>query len=75
MKISNPIYVQVRCPFCDTEYFVEVPYDGFEKWQFQKMPIQRAMPQLSARDRESLISGICSTCWNNLFIYNDDDDD
>lgn len=58
--------VDVVCPFCGKEYTITVPVKGFQEWK-NGISIQRAMPELSAEDRESLISGICLECWEKTF--------
>lgn len=58
--------INVRCPFCGKKYSVTVPEDGYKRWKNGEL-IQRAMPGISPEDREALISGICTECWNNTF--------
>lgn len=58
--------IDVRCPFCGKKYTVKVPETGYKKWQEGTL-IQLAMPDVSPEDRESLISGICTTCWIKTF--------
>lgn len=60
------IEITITCPFCGKEYTVEVPEDGYEKWQAGEF-IQNAMPNVSPEVREALISGICENCWINMF--------
>ena len=60
---SKMMTIPVKCPFCHKEYTVEVPTDGYNRWIGGEL-IQRAMPEVSADDREALVSGICSDCWN-----------
>ena len=59
--------VDIDCPYCGKEYTITVPIKGFQKWK-NGMSIQHAMPELSAKDRESLISGICPKCWEETFL-------
>ena len=58
--------VETHCPFCGEIHCVEVPVEGLLMWE-QGTPIQRAMPNLSADEREMLISGICPDCWRKTF--------
>jgi hypothetical protein len=64
--MSNTTLVRVACPMCRESRTLEVPADGFERWQSGEL-IQNAMPELSADDREQLISGTCGKCWTELF--------
>lgn len=67
--------VDTVCPCCGKITTVQVPMVGFCNWKFGGMPIQKAMPELSADVREALISGICPSCWDNIFSCDDEDDD
>ena len=58
--------VEMTCPFCGTEHSVEVNLVGFEAWQNGEL-IQRALPNLSATEREQLISHICPKCQTEVF--------
>ena len=60
------INVEMTCPFCGAEHSVEVNLAGFEAWQNGEL-IQRAMPNLSATEREQLISHICPKCQAEVF--------
>lgn len=58
--------VEIKCPFCGAEHSVEVKMAEFEAWQNGEL-IQRAMPNLSATEREQLISHICPKCQAEVF--------
>lgn len=60
------VEITVQCPFCGKIYIVEVPEDGYDRWQMGEK-IQNAMPDVAPEVREALISGICETCWNKTF--------
>ena len=62
-----------ECPWCGEEHEVEVPFEGYLAWQNGEL-IQVAMPQLSADEREMLISGICPKCWEKAFSDEDEAD-
>ena len=62
MKID----VAITCPFCGEDHAVEVNLAQFEAWQNGEL-IQRAMPNLSATEREQLISHICPKCQAEVF--------
>ena len=61
------IEVALVCPFCGKSYTVLVPYIGYLDWQLEDVPIQEAMPEVSAEIRECLISGICEDCQTAIF--------
>ena len=60
------IDIEITCPFCGAEHTVEVDLAQFEAWQNGKL-IQRAMPDLTATEREQLISGLCPKCQAKVF--------
>ena len=62
-----------ECPWCGEEHEGEVPFEGYLAWQNGES-IQVAMPQLSANEREMLISGVCPECWKKAFSYEEEDD-
>jgi hypothetical protein len=43
-----------------------VPTHGLIAWK-EGMLIQDAMPELSADERQLLISGTCGKCWDKMF--------
>ena len=62
------ISVKVKCPLCNKDYTVDnIPRSGFFEWKKGGKRIQDALPTLSADDREALITGVCKTCWDNMF--------
>lgn len=58
------------CPKCNKQSYIDIPKDAYEKWQFG-MLIQKAWPDGSATDRETLISGICPKCQKETFEENE----
>ena len=56
----------IKCRECQQIKFVEASEDGVKKWQQGEL-IQRALPELTAEEREMLISRICPECWNKMF--------
>lgn len=58
--------VAINCPMCRKTHCVEVEVKAYEKWQNGEL-IQNAMPNLSATEREQLISGFCPDCQDKIF--------
>lgn len=58
--------IEIQCPFCGDIHTVTVDFEGYLAWQGGEL-IQRAMPELSATEREALISGICPKCQSEIF--------
>lgn len=58
--------VQAVCSSCKNSVELLVNADDWMDWKRGKL-IQDAMPYLSVSEREILISGICGTCFDNMF--------
>jgi hypothetical protein len=52
----------------------EVSAEAYKRWNNGAM-IQDAFPEMSADDRERMISGTCGPCWNQLFADPDDEEE
>lgn len=61
------------CPFCGCLTDIEVEVEQYESWAFGGVLIQNAFPALSATERETLISGICPDCQDDIFSDEDED--
>lgn len=62
MKIT----ITLNCPFCGTVHEVEVNSNEYSAWMSGEL-IQRAMPSLTATEREQLISQLCPDCQRKIF--------
>ena len=62
-----------NCVFCGKEHSVMVEETEFLNWQAGEL-IQKAMPNLTATEREQLISGICPTCQAKIFGGDNEED-
>jgi len=58
--------LEVSCMVCNAKQDLEVNEHDFHSWQ-SGTKIQNAMPYLSADERELLISGTCSKCFDEMF--------
>lgn len=61
-----------RCPICGEAAFVTVDAELAERiveWDLRGrvMFIQRAFPNLSADDRETILTGTHGACWDRAF--------
>lgn len=59
------VKISRTCIKCASERIIEAPVKGLAEWSHGGL-IQDAMPDLSAEDREMLISGICPSCWEEM---------
>ena len=53
------------CPHCRLGSTLEVPEAGLTKWRGGDL-IQNAFPELTADQREQLLTGIHSKCWDAM---------
>lgn len=56
----------VNCPLCGKLQTVKVHPVSLEAYR-NGAKAQDAFPSLKATEREILISGICPTCWDEMF--------
>ena len=70
---ENP-YVQVTCRDCGKIYEIPVSQSRIDEWYSKGTFAQDEFPELTADQRELLISGICPNCWNKLFPPEDEED-
>lgn len=66
--------VMTTCPFCGNVHLINVVTEDYEAWQNGAL-IQDAFPYLSANEREMLKTGICPECWDNMFSFDDEEED
>jgi hypothetical protein len=60
------VTITKTCRECGIEKYIECDPAAVMSWQ-AGVHIQDAMPEVSADDRELLISGICGQCFDKLF--------
>lgn len=65
--------IAVHCPICRTTSSIEVPADGYERWQNGEL-IQNAMPDVSIAVREQLLTGIDDACWQSMWTDGEEDE-
>ena len=58
--------IDTHCPICGSHDAIEVPVSQYMDWQMGSL-IQHAFPQLTATEREQIITGICGPCWDTSF--------
>ena len=72
-KVDKMITV-VKCWNCENSHEITTTEAAWKAWKSGEL-IQDAMPELSAGDRELLISGTCGECFDEMFPAVDDDED
>lgn len=56
----------ITCTSCQQPQVVSVKEEDLARWRAGEF-VQKAMPYLTADERELFISGTCGTCWDELF--------
>lgn len=72
-KIYTAVSVSCSCPFCGKATELIVPSRGYRLWQEGEL-IQNALPELTAGQRETLISGLCPDCQSSFFEEDEDEE-
>jgi hypothetical protein len=62
------------CVDCGEKFKLEVNEEQLERIKKGEL-VQNVLPNLTADERELMISGYCGKCFDNLFIDDDDDID
>ena len=63
----DTITVEPRnCFWCGNTAQIDVPFEGFVLWNNGKL-IQEALPELSSDERELLMTGTHSDCWEAAY--------
>lgn len=57
---------KVTCVHCNQEYELEFDEKCFKEWK-EGAYVQHAFPDLTAGERELLISGTCDSCWKRFY--------
>ena len=63
-----------RCIHCKGSTNVGVKANKFHRWWVEKELIQNVWPELTAGQREVMISGMHATCWDKVFPPEMEDD-
>ena len=58
--------VCVGCKMCGDLHTIQLSYSGEAAWRCGEL-IQDALPELTADERELLLSQTCGKCWDALF--------
>ena len=58
--------IRRHCPICGKLSTVKVEDEDYKKWQNGGL-VQNCFPYLTSDEREVIVSGICSECWDIMF--------
>lgn len=65
--------ITTRCPMCGESDVVPVRLADYILWKQGELA-QVAMPYLTPAQREQLITGVCSPCWEAMWEDEDDEE-
>jgi len=68
------IAIEVRCPFCGHISVLGVNEEDYLAWDSGELA-QNCFPYLDPSEREILISGLCFKCQDDVFGFDDEEDD
>lgn len=63
--------IRTTCVYCLANSYIEVETEKYERWRGGEF-VQHVWPEMSAGDRELLISGTHSDCFDEMFPDPDD---
>lgn len=74
-KVEGTELVRItsECICCGKVQSIQLNESVYVKW-IRGEHIQDVAPELSVDDREFLISGVCGTCFDNMFADEEEDD-
>ena len=70
--MAQKIKVTTQCPMCGRKHDIVVDAEAYTNWRTGKGLIQECFPDMSAEEREMLITGTCPECWNDMFSDEDE---
>ena len=65
--MTKTIDITIACQYCRKEYTVKPDAKNYILWKNGNGFIQDLLPELSAGERELLISNICDSCWVEIW--------
>lgn len=71
--MDTAIVMNITCHTCGEMRSLVVPRAGYNEWKGGTL-IQKALPQMSVGDRELMISGTCSDCFDRMFEEDEDEE-
>jgi|SanBayMetagenome_1026888.scaffolds.fasta_scaffold09717_3 L-lysine 2,3-aminomutase len=63
------------CKHCGRQFYLTFNKSDMYDWLSGSLPIQSALPYLSANERELLLSGTCGECFDKMFPPDLDNDE
>ena len=67
MNKSGVVTLVQTCRLCKKDSSIELDAAKFKKWKAEDLKIQGAFPELTADQREQVMSGLHGPCFDKLF--------
>ena len=74
MPIEEDLIVEMFCPLCGKKHLVSVREKDYLAWRNGTL-IQKAMPYLSAEQRDQLVTEICPHCQKKIFGSDEEEEE
>ena len=74
MNQLTGVKIPCKCPFCGAFYWIFSEQKNWDAYEAGAL-VQDAFPDLTATERESIISGICATCQDEVFGEDEDEEE
>lgn len=74
MNQLTGVKIPCKCPFCGAFYWIHSEQAHWDAYMAGAL-VQDAFPDLTATERESIISGICATCQDEVFGEDEDEEE
>ena len=65
-EAKDMVEIGAGCTMCSQRFIIQASRTGYNAWKSGGL-IQKVLSELSKEDRELLISGTCSACFEKLF--------
>ena len=72
---ANKVLMNITCSHCKKTYSLEVFKSDLNDYINNGKLVQLAFPYLSDGERELIISGICDTCFTDMFKDDEEDEE
>lgn len=67
---DEQIIIARNCPLCNTQRYIQVSKDAYNNWK-NGTTIQKAFPDLTVDERELIMTGFCSKCFDTVMEPDD----
>jgi hypothetical protein len=66
LNVKRLYALDTTCPICNEPDQAMVDADKYDRWVAGEL-IQNVWPEMTTAQREVIKTGVCETCWNEMF--------